>query len=163
MGFKSMRNRYLFTAILVCLSVGAVYAQSLYKSVNDQGEVTFSDSPPDSAAGIETIEIQPGPTEAQRRESAERARQIESLANDLGESNAQRERQRIEAQQQAQQQAKDNEVQPIGEYSDGRTYPNRPIYPPVTRPPVQPELPILPGAPGRPVTLPAGPAPGPGR
>ena len=149
-----MRNRYLFTAILVCLSVGAVYAQSLYKSVNDQGEVTFSDSPPDSAAGIETIEIQPGPTEAQRRESAERARQIESLANDLGESNTQRERQRIEARQQAQQ---------LGEYNDGRTYPNRPIYPPVTRPPVQPELPILPGSPGRPVTLPAGPVLGPGR
>ena len=147
-----MRNRYLFTAILVCLSVGAVYAQSLYKSVNDQGEVTFSDSPLDSAAGIETIEMQ-------RREGTERARQIESLANDLGESNTQREQQRIEAQQQA----KENEVQSIDEYNDGRTYPNRPIYPPVTRPPVQPEFPILPGAPGRPVKLPAGPASGPGR
>ena len=159
MGLKTMPNRYLLTSILVYLSVGAVYAGSLYKSVNDQGEVTFSDSPPESAEEIETIEIQPGPTEAQRRESAERARQIESLANDLGESNTQRERQRIEAQQQA----KENEVQPVTEYNDGHAYPNRPIYPPVIRPPVHPELPILPGSPGRPVQLPAGPVLGPGR
>lgn len=158
-----MQKRYLVTPVLVFLSMGAVYAQSLYKSVNDQGEVTFSDSPPDNAAEIEKIEVQPGPTEAQRREGAERAKQIESLANDLGESNTQREQQRIEARQQAQQQAQENKVQPIGEYNDGRGYPNRPIYPPVARPPVRPELPILPEVPGRPVQLPAGPALGPGR
>jgi hypothetical protein len=157
-----MRHLFYFTTILVCLSVNAVCAQSLYKSVNDQGEVTFSDSPPDNAAEIEEIEVQPGPTEAQRRESAERAKQIESLANDLGDSNAQREQQRNEARQQAQKQAQENEVQPVTGYNDGRGYPNRPIYPPVARPPLQPELPILPEAPGRPVQLPAGPVLGPG-
>ena len=105
-GFKAMRKRYLFMFVLVFQFVSAAYAQSLYKSVNDHGEVTFSDSPPNNAAKIEKIEIQPGPTEAQRRESTERARQIESLANDLGKSNMQREQQRIEARLQAQKKAK---------------------------------------------------------
>ncbi len=157
-----MQKRYLFMAVLVFLSVSTACAQSLYKSVNDHGEVTFSDSPPDNAAKIEKIEIQPGPTEAQRRESTERARQIESLANDLGKSNMQREQQRIEARLQAQKKANENEVQPINGYNDGRVYPERPIYPPVIRPPVQPELPIAPGLPVRPVQLPAGPVLGPG-
>ena len=144
--------------IVISLLTTCVVAQPLYKSVNSQGEVTFSDKPLPNAVEVQEIQVQPGPTEAQQRESAESLRRIESQANDLGTANAEREQQRKDVQQQAQQQTKDNEVQPITGYNDNYNYPNRPLYPPVVRPPVRPEHPINPGVPGRPVQLPAAPS-----
>ena len=142
--------------IVISLLTTSVVAQPLYKSVNSQGEVTFSDKPLPNAVEVQEIQVQPGPTEAQQRESTESLRRIESQANDLGTANAERAQQRKDVQQQAQQQTKDNEVQPITGYNDNyNNYPNRPLYPPVVRPPVRPEHPINPGVPGRPVQLPA--------
>ena len=144
--------------IVISLFTTCVVAQPLYKSVNSQGEVTFSDKPFPNAVEVQEIQVQPGPTESQQRESVESLRRIESQANDLGTANAERAQQRKDVQQQAQQQTKDNEVQPITGYNDNYNYPNRPLYPPVVRPPVRPEHPINPGVHGRPVQLPATPA-----
>ena len=141
--------------VISLLTTTCVVAQPLYKSVNSQGEVTFSDKPLPNAVEVQEIQVQPGPTEAQQRESTESLRRIESQANDLGTANAARAQQRKDVQQQAQQQTKDNEVQPITGYNDNYNYPNRPLHPPVVRPPVRPEHPINPGVPGRPVQLPA--------
>ena len=143
--------------IVISLFTTCVVAQPLYKSVNSQGEVTFSDKPLPNAVEVQEIQVQPGPTEAQQRESAESLKRIESQANDLGDANAERAQQRKDVQQQTQQQTKDNEVQPITGYNDNYNYPNRPLYPPGARPPVRPEHPINPGVPGRPVQLPAAP------
>ena len=147
----------VYSSVILLFFTSCVVAQPLYKSVNEQGEVTFSDSPLPNAVEVEEIEVQAGPSEAQQRESAERLKRIESQANDLGSANADRAQQRKDAQQQAQQQAKDNEVQPIKGYNDGYNYPSRELYPPGIRPPVRPEHPINPGGPGRPVQLPAAP------
>ena len=149
--------------ILISLFTTCVAAQPLYKSVNSQGEVTFSDKPLPNAVEVQEIQVQPGPTEAQRRESVESLKRIESQGNDLGVANTERAQQRKDEQQQAQQQTKDNEVQPITGYNDNYNHPNRPLYPPVVRPPVRPEHPINPGVPGRPVQLPASPIRAPGR
>jgi len=151
--------------IVIFMFTTCVVAQPLYKSVNEQGEVTFSDKPVPNTVEVQEIQVQPGPTEAQQRESAERLKRIESQANDLGTANAERAQQRKDAQQQTQQQAKENEVQPITGYNDNYNYnyPHRPLYPPVARPPVRPEHPINPGVPGRPVQLPATPIRSPGR
>ena len=147
--------------IVISIFASGVVAQPLYKSVDEHGEVTFSDSPPPNAVDVQEIQLQPGPSAAQQRESAERVKRIESQANDLGAANAERAQQRKEAQ--AQQQVKENEVQPITGYNDGHNYPNRPLYPPEIRPPVRPVHPIAPGGPGRPVQLPAAPMLAPGR
>jgi long-subunit acyl-CoA synthetase (AMP-forming) len=152
-----MRNQAKWCAIAVSLMATSGVAQPLYKSVNEQGEVTFSDSPPPSAVEVQEIQLQPGPSEAQQQESIERAKRIESQASDLGDANAARAQQRKDAQWQSQQQARETEVQPLTDYNDGYRYPNRPLYPPVIRPPVEPERPLLPGRPGRPVQLPATP------
>ena len=149
--------------IVISLFTTCVVAQPLYKSVNSQGEVTFSDKPLPNAVDVQEIQVQPGPTEAQQRESAESLRRIESQANDLGTANAERAQQRKDVQQHAQQQTKDNEVQPITGYNDGYNYPSRELYPPGIRPPVRPENPISPGVPERPVQLPAAPIRFPGR
>jgi cell pole-organizing protein PopZ len=148
--------------IVIALFASSVIAQPLYKSVNAQGEVTFSDSPPPNAVELEEIQVQPGPSEAQLQESAERVKRIEAQANDLGAANAERTQQRQQAQQ-GQQQAKENEVQPVTDYNNGYSYPNRPLYPPVIKPPMRPEHPIAPDGPGRPAQLPAAPIMAPGR
>lgn len=153
-----MHNRVKWCCIAFSLmATTSGVAQPLYKSVNERGEVTFSDSPPPSAVEVQEIQVQPGPSEAQQLESIERAKRIESQASDLGAANAERAQQRKDAQLQLQQQAKETEVQPVTDYNDGYSYPNRPLYPPVIRPPIRPEHPILPGGPGRPVQLPAAP------
>ena len=107
--------------------------------------------------------MQPGPSEAQQQESIERVKRIESQASDLGAANAERAQQRKDEQLQSQQQAKDTEVQPVTDYNNGYSYPNRPLYPPVITPPMRPEHPIAPDGPGRPTQLPAAPIMAPGR
>ena len=153
-----MHNRVKWCSIAFSLMVTSGVAQPLYKSVNEQGEVTFSDRPPTNAVEVQEVQVQPGPSEAQQLESIERAKRIESQASDLGAANAERAQQRKDAQLQSQQQqAKETEVRPVTDYNDGYRYPNRPLYPPVISPPIRPEQPILPDRPGRPVQLPAAP------
>ena len=152
-----MRIQVKWCCFAVSLFATSSVAQPLYKSVNEQGEVTFSDSPPPNAVEVQEVQVQPGPSEAQQQESIERAKRIESQASDLGVANAERAQQRKDAQLQSRQQAKETEVQPVTDYNNGYSYPNRPLYPPVISPPIQPERPIWPGGPGRPVQLPAAP------
>jgi len=157
-----MQNQVKWCCFAVSLFATSGVAQPLYKSVNEQGEVTFSDTPQPHAVDVQEIQVQPGPSAAQQQESIERAKRIESQASDLGTANAERAQQRKDAQLQSQQQAKD-EVQPLPDYNDGYSYPRRPLYPPVISPPIQPERPILPERPVRPVQLPAAPVVAPRR
>ena len=129
--------------ILFSCAAASVAAETLYKSVNDKGEVTFSDSPPENAAKVETIQVQPAPTEQQQREGMEREKMIEAQANELGAANAARAKEREDQQPQEVPQA----VEQIESYNTGNYY-NRGVTSPER--PVQP----LPGRP-RPVPLPA--------
>jgi hypothetical protein len=58
----------IFFIVFSC-AAASVTAETLYKSVDDKGEVTFSDSPPENAKQVEQIQVQPAPTEQQQRES----------------------------------------------------------------------------------------------
>jgi len=132
--------------ILFSCAAASVAAETLYKSVNEKGEITFSDSPPENAANVQEIQVQPAPTEQQQRESMEREKMIESQANKLGAANAARAQEREEQKPQEVPEA----VEPIESYNTGNYYrnnpqdPNRPIRPlpgnpspkplPVTRP-----------------------------
>ena len=135
----------IFFIVFSC-ATASVAAETLYKSVNEKGEITFSDSPPENAAHVQEIQVQPAPTEQQQRESMERQKMIESQANELGATNAAR----AQARQQPAPQEVPEAVEPIESYNTGNYYrndpqaPNRPIRPlpgnpsstplPVTRP-----------------------------
>jgi hypothetical protein len=88
-------------------------AETVYKSVDKGGEVTFSDEPPANAVNVEKLHVQPAPTESQQHESMERAKRMESQANEMGEASAGRAAQRQPVQQQQEQ-----EVQPVETYQD---------------------------------------------
>ena len=129
--------------ILFSCAAASVAAETLYKSVNDKGEVTFSDSPPENAAKVETIKVQPAPTEQQQREGMEREKMIEAQANELGAANAARAKEREDQQPQEVPQAVEQieSYNTENYYNRGATSPERPVQP-------------LPGGP-RPVQLPA--------
>ena len=143
---------YLAKIIFILFSCAAasVAAETLYKSVNDKGEITFSDSPPENAAHVQEVQVQPAPTEQQHRESMEREKMIKTQANELGAANAARAQERKEQAPQEMPKA----VEPIESYNTGNYYrdnprvPNRPTRPlpggsrptpsPITRPGARP-------------------------
>jgi hypothetical protein len=65
-------------SVLVAFSVSA---QTVYKSVDSQGRVTYSSSPPPEAATemVEAVPLAPGPTPEQQQEAAKRARDLEAI------------------------------------------------------------------------------------
>ena len=133
----------IFFIVLSCaVAIASVTAETLYKSVNEKGEVTFSDSPPENAARVEQIKVDPAPTIEQQRESMKRESRIEEQANEIGSANASRAEERAAAEPQ--------EVpEPVDEVETyNRVYDNYPG----NRNPARPVQPL----PGRPVQLPAG-------
>jgi len=134
--------------ILFSCAAASVTAETLYKSVNEKGEITFSDNPPENAAHVQQIEVQPAPTEQQQREAMEREKMIEAQANELDAANTARAQER---EKQAPQEIPEA-VEPVQTYNRGYNQDN-------TQPPRVHVRPL----PGRPVQLPARPAPRPAR
>ena len=128
--------------ILFSCAAASVAAETLYKSVNEKGEVTFSDSPPENAARVQQIEVQPAPTEQQQREAVDREKMIEAQADKLGTANAARAQER---EQQVPQEIPEV-VEPVQTYNRGYNQGNTQLQRPIVRP-----------LPGRPVQLPARP------
>ena len=141
----------IFFIVFSC-AAASVTAETLYKSVNEKGEITFSDSPPENADRVEQIKVQPAPTEQQQRESMERENRIEQQANEIGNANASREKERAAAEPQEVPET----VEAVESYNTGNYYNRRPDHP---NRPLRP----LPGNP-RPTPLPVTrPAPSPAR
>ena len=109
--YTSPGTPVLFITALLIVNVSV--AGSIYKSTNAQGEVVFSDEPPPNAVNVEQIEMQPAPTEAEHKASVERARRMESQANEMGTARQER------SQQPTQAVPKTIEEQPVGSYADG--------------------------------------------
>jgi len=130
----------IFFIVFSC-AAATVAAETLYKSVDDKGEVTFSDNPPENAKQVEQIQVQPAPTEQQQRESMDREKRINEQANELGDASASRAKERAA---QTPQEVPET-VEPVESYNRGYNYNqgNR-----------NPSTPVRP-APGRPVQLPA--------
>ena len=137
----------LFFIVFSC-AAASVAAETLYKSVNEKGQVTFSDSPPENAAHVQQIDVQPAPTEQQQREAVEREKMIEAQANKLGTANAARAQER---EKQVPQEIPEV-VEPVQSYNRGYNQDN-------AQPPRVHVRPL----PGRPAQMPARPAPRPAR
>ena len=97
--------------IAALLFANGSIAGPIYKSTNAQGEVIFSDEPQPNAVNVEQIKVQPAPTETEHRESVERAKRMESQANEMGAARQER------LQQSTGQAPQIPEVQPIGTHS----------------------------------------------
>jgi hypothetical protein len=82
--------------LALALLSGAVAADPIYRSVDAQGNVTFSNKPPANAVTVDKVDVQPGPSEAAQREAQERMQRQEEAAQSLEEARASRAKQQEE-------------------------------------------------------------------
>jgi hypothetical protein len=82
---------------LLAILAGTAAAEQIYRSVDAQGNVTFSNRPPANSVTVDKVSVQPGPSDAAQREAQERMQRQESTANELGEASASRDQQRSQA------------------------------------------------------------------
>jgi hypothetical protein len=83
--------------LLPALWSGTVAAEQIYRSVDAEGNVTFSNQPSANAVSVDEVSVQPGPSVAQQREAQERLQRQEATAQSLGEARASRARQQEQA------------------------------------------------------------------
>jgi hypothetical protein len=65
------------------LLLDSAVAETIYKSVDADGNVTFSNIPPPAGVETQQLEIQPGPTPAQQRQSIETEQNLETMSNEI--------------------------------------------------------------------------------
>ncbi|WPL19301.1 hypothetical protein Thiowin_04418 [Thiorhodovibrio winogradskyi] len=73
----------LILAGTIALAMPAAAQQQVYRSVDAQGRVSFSAEPPagEDVRSIESIELQPGPSEADRQAAEARVRDMQQAAD----------------------------------------------------------------------------------
>jgi hypothetical protein len=83
-----MNHRYLITLLLAAGAL-QIHAQPAYRSVDEQGNVTFSDTPVPGAAEETRITIDaPVPSQAEVKESQRQAAEMLEAAGEAGTSTA---------------------------------------------------------------------------
>lgn len=147
--------------LVLTLLAGTAVAEQIYKSVDAEGNVTFSSQPPADAVDVDEVSVRPGPSEMAQREARERMQRQEATATEMGEARASR----VPPQPQPDPDAPAvvEPVEPVNQYygypyrkpSSGNQRPDRPVQLPER--PVRPVRPVRP--PSRPVQLPARPVP----
>jgi hypothetical protein len=145
-------NQFTHTVLAGCMLImlaGSAAADQIYRSVDAEGNVTFSSQPPAGAVAVDEVNVQPGPSEAEQNAARERMQAQEATANEMGEARASR------TMQQSQEEPVEPYVveqqEPVNQYY-GYPYPPR-------RDQVPGRLPDQPvNLPARPVQMPARPA-----
>jgi len=70
-------STFLFLPVATLLSSGAFGSDTLYKSIDDAGRVTYSSQPPPTAVEIEEVQVAPGPTAEATENAAARVKETE--------------------------------------------------------------------------------------
>jgi hypothetical protein len=100
--------------LLLVMLAGTAAAEQIYKSVDAEGNVTFSNEPPANSVSVDQVDVQPGPSEAAQREAQERMQRQEATANELGESRASRDQQKPQASPAVPEQVEP--IEPVNQY-----------------------------------------------
>ena len=148
-----MRVFVFYTFVLSILISPPLFADQIYKSVDKEGNVTYSMTPLQDAAQVQPVDLPPGPSEQQVQEAKERADQTQQSVEEMSEQRRQRDQEVRDRREQARQEAKEETART--EEPDDRYYGYRrgyPIYPrpnlphpPVPGPPAAVPLPAAPG------------------
>jgi hypothetical protein len=153
-------------ALTLSLLSGGVYSQSVYKSVDESGNVIFSDAPPESAVITEAVDVPPGPSEESIEQAREEVKEVSKRADELEERRLQKEQARRAEERERQQQTW---IAPPAESREDNPspywYPAYPAYPSRPHRPYPPQYPgsdhpaYTPGRPGPKPRPPGRPAP----
>jgi hypothetical protein len=83
--------------LLLAMLAGTAAAEQIYRSVDAQGNVTFSNQQPANSVTVDQVSVQPGPSDAAQREARERMQRQEATANEMSEASARRVQQKPQA------------------------------------------------------------------
>jgi hypothetical protein len=141
-----MKNQSIQILALLMMLSSAIFAENIYKSVDEYGRVTYSSTPPENSQDITTIEIQPPPSQEQidaaqqRHESNLKAAELlDANRKTRDEITAEENRLKLEKQKQSQNETPKEEPQHIIVYPYNRPrYPGMKV-PPVSEPPHRPD------------------------
>jgi hypothetical protein len=139
--------------ILLGFSPLLVAAPAIYKSVDEQGHVTYSSEPPKDAVQVEEVKTAPAP-KVEDGNAQDRARSMMDMANELEQGRLEQEKLRAEEKREQQRLAREQEqieqqqklLDEMERYNNGWVRGNYWPYPPVARP--LPSLPVLPNTGG---------------
>jgi hypothetical protein len=70
-------------ALTTALLLDSAAADTIYKTVDAQGNVTFSNTPPPAGTSAQQIDLPPGPTPSQLQESQQQEQNLENMADDM--------------------------------------------------------------------------------
>ena len=135
---KETRKMALLLTVLAISPLAG--SQTPIKSVDEQGNVTYSDQPVSDAVKTEVVPVQPGPSEEEVKAAKERLEKTEEMADEARKAREAREKEREEARKAAE--ATKPDVVIIKEESGG-------YYPEYYNPPL-----ITPGRPTKPIHRP---------
>lgn len=90
---SDMILKSLAVAVGMTLALG-VTAQQVYRSVDQHGNVTFSSTPPPEAKEVAPVNIDAGPTPAQRQDAMEREQRLQEAVRGLDAERAEERRSR---------------------------------------------------------------------
>jgi len=76
--------RSLLASILILFSSMA-YTETIYKFVDEQGNIQYSADPPPEGANFETLNKMPEPSAAEVKEAKERQKKLEKSVDNAGE------------------------------------------------------------------------------
>ena len=153
-----MRAPTLLSVTLLTLLTGLQQsgsAQQVFRSVDSQGNISYSDAPPADASQTQTIDLPPGPTEEQVEQAQQRTRELKESVDQLTSEREAREKVQAEKrrEQQERERAQEQEarlarleaMERNRDYWDyGVYYPRRPHRPvwiehPIERPTERPD------------------------
>jgi len=84
-----------FVVVALVLGIGCnAQAQTYYRWVDENGNVTYSATPPEGAKQVAPVEVQPGPSEEEVQRALERQRRFEAQLGDAQERREQAEQDR---------------------------------------------------------------------
>jgi len=95
--FRGNAKRRQILLVMLLVSSIALAAEPIYKSVDEQGNVTYSAQPPATGAKLETIAVPPPPSEEDVRRAEEQAGKVKAQADELEKERKVREAERAAA------------------------------------------------------------------
>lgn len=80
MAIKTILLGLFFTLPLIILCGSSAVAETVYRSVNEKGEVIYSSEPVEGAESTTPVTIQPGPSQADIEEAKQRVKKMQRAA-----------------------------------------------------------------------------------
>lgn len=120
MGRKQSIRQFVVSGLVAALVATSGVAGEVFRSVDDQGNVTYSAEPPEDAANVQPVPIEPSPTGEEIEAAARQGQRDWEMSEKMQQSRLERERLRAEQEKEQRQRVLDEaQLQRLQQYDDG--------------------------------------------